>query len=226
VGRLVGLAVLAALLTACAATRVVPVPAAGVRLDPGEQSATVEAEGVQVIARPSAWRGAPSSLPDYVTPFFLGIANGSPLPLHYDYADLRLFDEARFQYTALPPADVVRILRAAGAAATPPPVAVAATGTAAPLHWRRSYLWDPWWWGPPFYPYYPPPRYDDVLVRALPVGTLDAGARTEGFVYFPRLRPDARRLVLEVHYRLGEAPRVLALPFAVERVSGTPVAAG
>jgi hypothetical protein len=89
------------------------------------------------------------------------------------------------------------------------------------LHWHRGpYFWDPWWWGPPPYPYYwPPPRYDDVLAQALPVGSLAAGARIEGFVYFPRLRADARRLSFEFHHRLGDAPRLLTLPLAVERAA-------
>ncbi len=228
--RSLGRSVLVALLLAgCAAgPRVVPVPAAGVVLDPGQRSATAQADGVQVVVRPSAWRGSPPYLSSYVTPFHLLIVNGTTLTLRYDYADLKLFDEARFQYTALPPADVARILRAVGGTSPAAPVALAAAGlSSAPLHWRRPFSWDPWWWGNPSYPYaWPPPRHDDIFIQALPVGALDPGARTEGFVYFPRLRPDARRLTLEFHHRLGDAPRVLTLPFAVERVSGEPVSAG
>jgi hypothetical protein len=49
------------------------------------------------------------------------------------------------------------------------------------------------------------------------MGTLQPGARLEGFVYFPRLRGAVRGLTLEFHHRLGEFPRVLTLPFEVER---------
>jgi hypothetical protein len=205
---------------------VVPVPGAGVVVDPAQRSATLEGEGVQVVVRPSAWRGRPSFLPDYVTPVHLLVVNGSAVPLRYDHADLRLFDEARFQYTALPPVEVTRILRAAGAAAAPAAEVVLAGATPGALPWWRGpYYWDQWWPGwSPYYPYYwPPPRYDDVLGQALPIGVLDAGARTQGFVYFPRLRTDAHALSFEFHHRLGDAPRVLTLPLAVERAQAPPL---
>jgi hypothetical protein len=207
------------LLAGCTAPRVVPVPAAGVVLDPAERSATLELEGVQVVVRPSAWRGRPSYLPDYVTPVHLLVTNGSAVPLRYEQADLRLFDEARFQYTALPPKEVTRILRAAGAAAPGVGILLAGATPSALQHWGGPYYWDPWGPGwPPLYPYYgPAPRYDDVLTQALPVGSLAAGARTQGFVYFPSLRTDARALNFEFHHRLGDAARVLTLPLAVER---------
>jgi hypothetical protein len=225
--RLIGLALAALVLGACVTTRVVPVPAAGVALDPAQGTATVEAEGVQLVVRPSAWRGSPSSLPDYVTPFHLLLVDGSPWPLTYDYPDLRLFDEAGFQYTALPPAEVERILRSEG----PGGVLLAASVEVAstPVLRRRAHdpVWDPWWWGPPFWapwwwspplpPYGPPPRLEEIYLQALPVGTLQAGARTQGFVYFPRLRPGASRLTLEFHFRLAGVPRVLTVPFGIER---------
>lgn len=211
---------LAVLLAACSTTRVVPIPAAGVALDAGAGTASAAADGVQVVVRPSAWHGSPTYLPNYVTPFHLLIVNGAGQPLSYDYRDLRLFDEARFQYTALPPVEVGRLLQASGAERE---TLVAAADTASlPLHRRRPLFWSPWWWDPWPYPYYAPPRLDDVFTQALPVGTLQAGARTQGFVYFPRLRPEASRLSFEFHHRLGELSRVLTLPFAVERAQHAP----
>ncbi len=211
-----------ALLSGCATTRVVPVPASGVTLDPAQGTAQVAEGGVELVVRPSAWRGSPSYLPGYVTPFHVTLTNASGQPLRYDYPDLRLFDEARFQYTALPPVEVERILRSAGA--WEPRLAMTAEADARPVVRRRfveRFWWDPWWGWPYPYPFpYSPPRLDDVYLQALAVGPLDAGARREGFVYFPRLRPDVSRLTLEFHYRLGpagEVERVLALPFGVER---------
>jgi hypothetical protein len=49
------------------------------------------------------------------------------------------------------------------------------------------------------------------------MGVLQPSARLEGFVYFPRLRADARGLTLEFHHRLGTVPRVLTLSFEIER---------
>ena len=207
------------LATGCVTARVVPLPAGGVVLDAARGSATVGAEGVELVVRPSAWRGSPAYLPAYVTPFHLELVNGSAGPMAYDYPDLRLFDDARYQYTALPPAEVERILRGSG----PPGGALAAWAAAgtAPLH-RRWPLWDPWWWDPWWgWPpaYAPPPRLDEVFLQALPVGPLQAGARVRGFAYFPRLRSDATQLTFEFHYRQGDAPRVLTLPFAVQRAA-------
>jgi hypothetical protein len=217
--RRASLVVAVLVVTGCASTRVVPVAAPGVTIAP-EGAVVAAAEGVELVVNPSAWHGSPSYLPGYVTPFHCLLVDGTALPLSYDYADFRLFDEARFQYTALPPADVGRLLRWSG---EPPPVQVASVSAS---YWRRrSLFWDPWWWDPwwghPGY-YYAPSRLDDVLSQALPVGTLQAAARIQGFVYFPRLRPEATRLTFEFHYRLGDAARVLTIPFAVERAEGGP----
>jgi hypothetical protein len=211
----------ALLLAGCAAApQVVPVPATGIAVEAG-QSALASPDGVQLVVRPSAWDGSPSSLPSYVTPFQVLLVNGSAFPVQYDYGDLRLYDEARYQYTAMPPADVARIFRWSDSPPAGVLVAGAGAGTShpfrplGPLFWDP--WWDPWWWGPRYYP----PRLDDVLTRALPVGILHPGARTEGFVYFPRLRRDANGLTLEFHYRQGDAERTLTLPFAIQRADAT-----
>jgi hypothetical protein len=213
----------AALVTGCAAPRIVPVPTAGVQIDAARGAASVAAEGVELVVQPSAWRGRPWDLRDYVTPFLVGLSNGATTPLEYDYPGFRLFDDARFQYTALPPAEVERILRwRAGGE-----VRLAATTSPTPIL-RRRLVPDPtdWWWdrygwyGWPWY--YPGPLpFGDVYLRALPMGTLQPGARLEGFVYFPRLRGAARGLTLEFQHRLGELSRVLTLSFEVERDAGS-----
>jgi hypothetical protein len=63
----VGFAVL--LVAGCTAPRIVPVPSAGVEIDVGQGSATAAAEDVRLTVQPSAWRGSPWDLRDYVTPF-------------------------------------------------------------------------------------------------------------------------------------------------------------
>jgi hypothetical protein len=216
-----------------------PLPAAGVTIDPAGRTATGEASGIHVVVEPSAWVSEPENLPAFVTPLFLLVHNASAEPLVFDHPDLRLFDEARFQYTALPPSEVERIMRARYGA-VPGPL-VAATLETPPLVTRRYYpgywarygacwgpywgpYWDPWWpgpWGPPYPygPYYYPysPRLDGIHREALPVGVVQPGARVQGFAYFPRLRPEASRLAFEFHYRLGEVPGLLRFPLAVER---------
>ncbi len=213
----VGLALMLA--AGCASPRIVPVPAAGVRIDAAQGLASVGADGVELAVQPSVWRGSPWDLRDYVTPFLVTLSNGAGAPVEYDYPDFRLFDDARFQYTALPPAEVERILRRRAGGE----VRLAATSSPPPVL-RRRVVPDPsdWWWDrygwygwPWYYPRLPP--VGDVYLRALPMGALQPGARLEGFVYFPRLRADARGLTLEFHHRLGELPRVLTLRFGVER---------
>jgi hypothetical protein len=145
------------------------------------------------------------------------LTNESAWPVRYEYVGLRLFDEARFQYTALPPAEVVRLLQWSEADL---PLRFAAAGSVTVPHARRRLYWDPWWWGwPPWYYYPPPPRLDDIMQAALPVGALQPRARIQGFVYFPRVREEARELSFELHYALGDAARVFTLPFAIQRTT-------
>jgi hypothetical protein len=207
------------LATGCAAPRIVPVPATGVQIDAGTGAASVARDGVALTVQPSAWRGSPWDLRDYVTPFLVTLSNGAAVPLQYDYIGFRLFDDARFQYTALPPVEVERILRwSAGdgvrlaATSSPPPVIRRRVGPEPTDWWWDRYRWYGWPW---YYPPYPPTG--DVYLRALPMGGLEPAARLEGFVYFPRLRGAARQLSLEFHHRLGEVPRVLTLTFEVQR---------
>src|SRR5262245_27530346 len=162
----------------CAAPRIVPIPAAGIQIDSTQGTATVAADGVELTVQPSAWQGAPWDLPDYVTPFFINLANGASAPVEYDYRDIRLYDDYRFQYTALPPIEVERILQWGGAdgevrlAATssPPPVLRRRVVPDAPDWWWDRYDWYAWPW---YYPWLPP--VGDVYRRALPMGALQPG---------------------------------------------------
>ncbi len=223
--RLLGLGLLGpALLAGCASVKVVPVPAGNVVVDAKSGSVTAAAEGISITVRPSAWRGSPSYLEDYVTPFHLTLRNATPRPVRLGYDDLRLFDQNRVQGTALPPADVAAIIRGSRYGAA---VDLAAADRAGEVrlafHRHRfhpffydpffydPFFYDPWWYAPP------PPRLDDIFTEAFPAGTVQPGARVQGFVYFPRLSREAQRLTLEVHYRLGDEPRVLTLPFVVQR---------
>jgi hypothetical protein len=218
---------LAALLVAgCAVARIVPVPAPGVEIDATRTTASLVAEGVELAVQGSAWHGRPWGLDDYVTPFLVSLANGAPVPLHYDYRSFRLFDDSRFQYTALPPAEVERILRARVAGED----RLADAGSSSAPR-RRRVVREPYWysWGWPPYAWYGGPWYypgrpflDDVYLRALPEGPLQPGARFEGFVYFPRLRPDAHALRLEFSHRVGDRPRVLSLSFVIDRETARP----
>jgi len=204
------------------ATRIVPVPTAGVRIDAAQGVASVVGDGVELAVQPSAWRGVPGDLSAFVTPFLVSLANDAQVPAEFDYVSFRLFDDARFQDTALPPIEVERILRwrAQGdvrlaALSSPPPVIHRQVVPDVPVGWWGGYgcCWWPGW--PWYYPRYP--ALGEIYLHALPMGALQPAARLEGFVYFPRLRPEARILTLEFHHMVGERPQVLTLPFEVER---------
>ena len=206
----------------CATARIVPIAAEGVRIDAAQGVASVAGEGLELTVQPSAWRGSPWDLPDFVTPFLVNLANDAAVPVAYDYDSFRIFDESRFQYTALPPIEVERILRwrAQGdvrlaALSSPPPVIHRQVVPDVPVGWWGGYgcCWWPGW--PWYYPRYP--ALGEIYLHALPMGALQPAARLEGFVYFPRLRPEARVLTLEFHHMVGERPQVLTLPFEVER---------
>src|SRR5262249_34127466 len=206
----------------CATTRIVPVPTAGVRIDAAQGMASVVGDGLELTVQPSAWRGRPSDLRDFVTPFMVNLANDAAVPVEYDYVSFRLFDDARFQYTALPPVEVERILRwrAQGevqlaALSSPPPVLHRQVVPDVPIGWCCGWGGG----GGPGWPWYYPryPVLSDIYLHPPPMGAPPPAARLEGFVYFPRLRGEARALTLEFHHRVGELPRVLTLPFEVER---------
>jgi hypothetical protein len=212
----------AVLLAACAGPRVTPVPGPGVTVDPASGAARVEAGGVTLAVRASAWTGTPWDLPVVVTPFHVRLVNGSAGSLGYERTGFRLFDDERYQYPALSPAEVARRYLSA----VTDPVQVAVAGDEPPPVGRRRVVPAPWpggWWGrwPWWDPYLAvPASVADVYALALPDGPLAPGARVEGFVYFPRLRREARQLTLEFAHRLGEAPGQLTLPFAVQRGAG------
>ena len=218
-------ALAALLLAGCTAPRIVPVPAPGIQIDAAQTTASVAGEGVELAVQGSAWRGSPWDLDDYVTPFRVSLTNGSTSPLHYEYQGFWVFDDSSFQYTALPPVEVERILRSRAEW----PDRLAAISSPPPIIRRRIVtepIWYPWAWAP--YGWYDWPRYyrgvpfDDVYLHALAMGPLQPGARLEGFVYFPRLRSEARGLRLEFHHQVGDLSRVLTLSFAIARENAAP----
>src|SRR5262245_66512962 len=88
------------LVAACGTSRIVPVPTAGVRIDAAQGVASVTGDGLELTVQPSAWRGVPGDLSDFVTPFLVSLANDAAVPAEFDYVRFRMFDDARFQTTA------------------------------------------------------------------------------------------------------------------------------
>jgi hypothetical protein len=60
---------------------------------------------------------------------------------------------------------------------------------------------------------------EDMLEMAIPEGVLEPQGRISGFLYFPRVNPDAERVVFQaalVSARTGEEFGAVEVPFVVE----------
>jgi hypothetical protein len=219
----IGLILIAFLLAGCTSRHLVPLSDGGL-INPELKSAIKTENGVTVTVQASAWRGRPSDLEDYATPFYVVIENNTNSTLTLGYEDLVLLDENRSQYNPLPPETVAEILQAD--------------------YWRRyafrpyfplgfgyfhsfhhslflfnPFFYDPfydYWDFPPYYYY--PERFDDVFTKALLPGVVQPNARLEGFVYFKRVPIQVKHITLEIGYKIqGEPePRRLSFPFAIE----------
>lgn len=205
-------------LAACAAPRPVPLPDGGV-VDANRASATQTRDGLTVTVRARAWTGTPGDLEDHVLPLHVVVRNDTGAGVSVAPRDIVLLDDEGRQYSARPPGEVAQLLQAYAVGAVPPVIF-------APWPHRYAlaypYFYDPfygplgpWWW-------YPSPRYrpvQDIFGLAFQGGDVRPDARHEGFVYFPRPLPSARRFDVIVGYRVEGAPAraELRFPFALER---------
>ncbi|HEX3036817.1 MAG TPA: hypothetical protein VHT73_17145 [Thermodesulfobacteriota bacterium] len=223
------------LIIGCAPSRdIVPLPSNG-SVDPQLRTSSKIENGVKVTVKTSAWSGSPSSLKNYVTPFYVEIQNNTNEILTFGYDDLVLFSENRTQYNAFPPATVADILKAkyqSGYAYYPYPSISLGTG----FFYGRPYYY-PWrpYFGPfgfydyydyyGYYPYWYPPAYsyrsvdtEDVFTEALIPGSVYPNAKLQGFVYFKKIPKEVQRVTLEVGYNIqGEEGRhTLSFPFELK----------
>lgn len=187
---------------------------AGPRLEvaaaPSQPSVTLAEAGVTLTILPNTWSGFPSDLGRDYTPVEVRIQNDRQDEIQVRYGDFLAVDEARNQYRAVPPVEVVRALFGARPGhprrnAMRPPVP-------ALLAWH-----DPWWpysswpyrpwypWGPfgypdPFYYDYPFSAYRrsgyDILTLGLREGRVLPGARVQGLLYFQQATGHGNLLTL------------------------------
>lgn len=208
-------------LTGCAAPRLVPLPD-GVVIDRELGSAARTQQGVTVTVMASAWRGSPTYLEGYVTPFYVEVRNDGAAALSLGHQDLALFDEQRTQYNPLPPDTLTQILQADPSRRYPYPTHFGPLFVGRmfhPFHAFHSYPFaDPffpfWWSVPPSYP----ERWDDVFTNALVPGLLRPNARLQGFVYFRKLPTRVVCVVFEIGYGVEGDParRQMRFSFALE----------
>lgn len=212
----------AALVAGCAST-LSPAPVANEVAGRGE-GAMVQANGVKMVARASAWEGVPSNLAAKLTPMLVTISNDSEVPVRVRYNELMLVVPEGRVYKALPPFQIDGQL---------------AQRTIAPLYPPSRFSYAPYF--SPFipgatiysgaFPYHRPywDRYatvlrtvnlpsDDMLARAMPEGVIEPGGEVRGFVYFPGVGGDVEPVRLRadlVNAETGEMLVPLAIPFVV-----------
>jgi hypothetical protein len=163
---------------------------------------------VTVTVRASAWRGT-SELERYATPFHVVVQNDTSTQVSFGLQDLALFDEGRTQFNALAPERIVRIIqgdRAGTLAYSPHFTPAFGVGRRLSFSYPFVDLQDPfffrWWYVPPA----APPRADDVMTQAFSPGMVRPNARVQGFVYFKKLPPEARGVVLQVRFEVQGEP--------------------
>ena len=96
-------------LTACAAKRVVmvPAPTATIASAPKFRGAEGQADGVRIVAAANEWNGRPGNLENKVTPVRIRIENHSNHPLQISYGDFVLQSPTNEKtFANLPPVDI------------------------------------------------------------------------------------------------------------------------
>jgi hypothetical protein len=207
-------ALLLASLAGCAAPRLQVEGAPAV-------SQVEEAEaGIRVTILPNTWAGYPSDLVRYYTPIEIRLQNERKDEIQVRYADFLAVDEARNQYRAVAPDEVVRALfggsgRYGAASPVPrygmnPPSQLYAFHDPwwryahRPFPYRSPFYWPYSYWPYPPYPYHDPeyvpgwPRAAayDILRLGLRQGRVLAGARVEGFLYLQQATRKGNLLTL------------------------------
>lgn len=234
--RVIGLVAASLLLAAGCIPEAQLRPSTEAQLQQGDASAArASASGVVLVADGAAWKGTPEDLERSLTPVFVRLENDSGRPLRLQYGDFALVGrESRFRYAALP------LLTLGNTVASAPPEGRGRVGL---------YLGvgSGWGYGPygrygrygqrgpfvgPYNPFYPDPYYyggyrceeplptQDMLEQALPEGTLEAGGRVQGFLYFQGVAERESQVVLQarlVDANTGEPFGTLDIPFQVQK---------
>lgn len=164
-------------------------------------------ENVRLEARVRSWRWAPRKLDEFVTPVFVVIQNQSDRTIRVRLSNLQLQGVGGISMAALPPfeveGEIVRRVKR---------YAYGSKGFFVAPHLHSSYPGFQVWSGAfafnPFYYRTYQPVYStyevalptrDMLVRALPEGSLEPGGRIAGFVYFERSLESLEDSVHDLH---------------------------
>lgn len=189
-----------------------PAPAAETTMISGEGRAAIEeVSGVRVAVIPRAWPGD-ARISNAVTPVKVLIQNNSAERILVRYSELKLVGPAGQAFVALPPhnidASVAEPRLSPGYAPVTAP-GFAGTGFGvAPLYSPMYPAWPSaaggFYYDPFYYRNYgnywrqvelPTP---EMLQRALPEGSIDAGGKAEGYLYFQKVNEELPRVMFQM----------------------------
>jgi hypothetical protein len=214
---MLGRFVVASLILAGCASHLVPAPDA-IRAG-GRDAAIAEEQGVRIVARTNAWRGYPPNLDFELTPVLVTIDNQGARPVRVRHESFALTGTDR-TFAALAPFEIdgavaVQVPAGPGWAPwhSPAYLGYPYAFPSDSFYWRR-YAWDPFYWDRYWTDWVRLPT-GDMVQKALPEGTVEAGDRVAGFVYFERVR-DVEAVTFQtnlVDARTGEQFGVVTIPF-------------
>ncbi len=205
------------------------VPAPDAQLVPGpEDGAFARTAGVRITAVTDAWDARPENLDEEVTPLKVSIENDSGRPLRIRYNEFALVSGTGTRYPALPPLQIEgKVPKVATAPVYTPRFAY--DGFYPAPYYGSTYTgltpWtDPWVYDSVYYDrYYPvwqvPLPTQDMRELAIPEGVIEPGGSISGFLYFPRVEGDDRRIVFVADLRGAEAGKQMGearIPFVVQ----------
>lgn len=245
--RLFSVALAAVALGLGCATEPVLVPAPEASRPAGAPgTAFAEVAGIRLWADGDAWKGAPSSLEQVLTPVKVTLENHSGHPVRIAFKDFTLLGGSGFRYAALPPFS----LQGTAVSATEPtrqpgawvPAAYHPARTVVVV--RPRFSADRFWVARPYLGFYPgfqpwPYAWDwdrvyydqwygswptplptkDMLEEALPEGVVEDGGRISGFLFFQRTSKESQvQLQFQAQdARTGEVLGTGSVPFVVLR---------
>jgi len=199
------IAMLISATAACTNTAALEVPPDVAAQTPGDGAIVTKVSGVEIVARPDAWRG--ESIDEHVTPLQTTIRNDGNRPLKIRYEAFSLVSSDGRRYNALPPFAVEGETAARRGPFTPafrhryfhvaPYFGHHFAGlsvTHHPFHHHGlsyGYYYDYW-------DRVPLPT-DRMLEQAIPEGVLEPGGSISGFLYFEPVDPEEQQVTFRTN---------------------------
>lgn len=194
-------------LQACGATRLRALPEPADQSDQGQHAIMTRLSDATITVEVEAWRHRPRRIADDYLPFRVEIVNLSRGPVMLHVAEARLLDDHARVHRPLRPEEVVGLLLEGwGLPALVPSIGFEATGPEPTIFGLELGL-----------QFNPDRDLRDIRRRAFPPEAMPPGGRSEGFIYFPKPPPDARRLTLLLTLDGISGQQELSFSYAIDR---------